>query len=74
MGSKLYLYIVPRGPPEHGCIDGGEVSHGPVGQVVRYAKLVVEELGDVVVEPGNQGEPLLVPVVVLQCTILVIFY
>ena len=40
---------------EHGGVDGGQATHRTVRQVVRRLKLVVQQLGNIVVKPEDSN-------------------
>ena len=68
------LDVVPAGPPEQRGVDTAVAAHGAVGQVVDCPELLVQQLGRVLVEPGDGGVSLLVPAEVLdpECVVLLL--
>ena len=60
------LDVVPAGPPEQRGVDTAVAPHRPVRQVVDRPELIVQQLGRVLVKPGDGGVSLLIPAEVLH--------
>ena len=58
--------VVPDGAAEARRVDVGARAHGVVRHVVGGAELFVDQVADVVVEPVDQREGVVVPRVVLD--------